>query len=414
MRSRLWLSVFLGALAASLSFAAGAGAVTYGNPSAITIRDNAIALPYPSPITVAGMSGDITDLTVTARGLSHTFLDDVGIVLVAPTGENLMLIDGVGPNTNPAPNAGVSNVDLTFDDAAASQLADAVVPTTGSFRPANYYPQSGAVLDNFPAPGPGNTYANPGPAVGGTATMVQPSTGAFLGIEANGTWRLFVRDFSGQDQGQIARGWALDVDTTGGGGDFTAPDTTITSGPSGVITQGAATFTFTSDEDGTFECAFDGQPFAACATPKAYSNLSDGAHTFAVRAVDSASLVDPTPDSRSFTVDVPDPPPPPPPDPPDPPAADTTAPVVTITKLTVNKKRTAKITFSGTDDVTPPSGLGFTCKLDGKAPAPCTSPVAYKKLKPGRHRIEVRASDAAANESAPAIQSFKVKKRKRA
>lgn len=413
MGSRFRISALLGAIAASLSLASSADAVTYANPSRIAIDDNTPATPYPSPITVSGMNGTVTDLKLTVRGLTHTFLDDVGIVLESPTGETLMLMDGIGPKSNPSPNAGVSAIDLTFDDAAPTQLQDGTVPTSGSFRPANYYPETGSDLDNFPAPGPGGTYGNPGPAASGSATFVQSTSGVFDGISANGTWQLFVRDFSAQDRGEIGRGWALDVETTLGGGDITPPDTTITSGPSGTIDQTSVSFSFTSTEPGAFECKLDDEAFTSCDTPQPYSNLTEGPHTFSVRALDFAALVDPTPASRSFTVAlVVPPPPPPPPPPPDPtPGSDTRAPEVSITKLAVNKKkRTAVLEFTGADDVTPAFALTFACKLDGKPAAPCTSPTAYRKLKAGPHLIEVRAADAAGNESVPATKSFRVKK----
>ena len=44
--------------------------------------------------------------------------------------------------------------------------------------------------------------------------------------------------------------------------------------------------------------------FAPCTSPQPYSSLADGAHTFEVRATDAAGNTDPTPASRSFTVDT--------------------------------------------------------------------------------------------------------------
>jgi large repetitive protein len=55
-------------------------------------------------------------------------------------------------------------------------------------------------------------------------------------------------------------------------------------------------------EVASFECKLDGGSFQSCPSPKAYSGLKKGSHTFEVRAVDAAGNVDPTPASRSWTV----------------------------------------------------------------------------------------------------------------
>jgi hypothetical protein len=79
-------------------------------------------------------------------------------------------------------------------------------------------------------------------------------------------------------------------------GDTTPPETTIDSGPSGTTTSTSATFTFSSSEArSTFECALDGGRFAKCSSPKSYSGLALGTHTFQVRAKDAAHNLDPTP-----------------------------------------------------------------------------------------------------------------------
>jgi Glycosyl hydrolase catalytic core len=89
--------------------------------------------------------------------------------------------------------------------------------------------------------------------------------------------------------------------------DTRAPETTITGGPSGSTADHTPTFTFTSSESGsTFQCRFDSQPFGACSGPGAShtpsTSLSDGAHSFDVRAIDKANNADPTPARRTFTV----------------------------------------------------------------------------------------------------------------
>jgi hypothetical protein len=85
--------------------------------------------------------------------------------------------------------------------------------------------------------------------------------------------------------------------------DRAAPDTAISSGPSGTVGSSSASFAFSASEAGTaFECSLDGGSFAGCGSPAGYANLADGVHSFAVRAVDAAGNADATPASLSWTV----------------------------------------------------------------------------------------------------------------
>ena len=86
--------------------------------------------------------------------------------------------------------------------------------------------------------------------------------------------------------------------------DTQAPDTTITSGPTGTVTPSAASFSFVGSELGSsLECALDGAALSTCTSPKSYaSSIMGGPHTFRVRAVDGAGNQDPTPAERSFEV----------------------------------------------------------------------------------------------------------------
>ncbi len=74
------------ATVASLSLASSAFAATFSNATAIQINDEVPAIPYPSTIPVTGMVCEITDVNVTLTGISHTHLDDVGVVVEAPGG----------------------------------------------------------------------------------------------------------------------------------------------------------------------------------------------------------------------------------------------------------------------------------------------------------------------------------------
>jgi subtilisin-like proprotein convertase family protein len=188
-------TVPLGALVASSQ--------TFSNPGVITIpasgtgaSTGAPASPYPSNITVAGAPTTISKVTVTLTNFNHTFPDDVDILLVSPTGRKMIILSDAGSSTV------ATNLNITLDDAAASQPPDGTGITSGTFRPANY----GTVQDPFPAPAPAGPYLSPAP--GGTDTLNSAFTGV-AGGDPNGTWSLYVVDDLGGDIGNFAGGWSL-------------------------------------------------------------------------------------------------------------------------------------------------------------------------------------------------------------
>jgi hypothetical protein len=85
--------------------------------------------------------------------------------------------------------------------------------------------------------------------------------------------------------------------------DHVAPNTTITGRPAASTTNRKATFRFTSNESGsTFQCRHMSGAWAACSSPKVYSNLGFGMHSFKVRAIDKNGNVDPTPATDTWRV----------------------------------------------------------------------------------------------------------------
>jgi len=189
-------------------------------------------------------------------------------------------------------------------------------------------------------------------------------------------------------------GLTLD-DGSGGTQDTTPPDTTITSGPASgsSTTSTSASFSFSSSENGsTFQCMLDGAAWSACTSPQSYSSLATGSHTFAVRAIDAAGNVDPTPASVTWTVTA---------------AKDTTPPDTTITGGPAQSSSTtstsATFTFTSTEAGT------FQCALDGGSWAACSSPTTYSSLAPASHTFQVRAIDQAGNvDPTPASRSWTV------
>lgn len=82
-------------------------------------------------------------------------------------------------------------------------------------------------------------------------------------------------------------------------------DTTITSGPLDPTNDTSASFAFTSDNPfATFECRLDGAAYAACTNPQDLTGLSEGTHTFEVRALDRFRVRDTSPAVHEWLVDV--------------------------------------------------------------------------------------------------------------
>ena len=74
--------------------------------------------------------------------------------------------------------------------------------------------------------------------------------------------------------------------------DTVAPTVTISSGPGSTTTSQSATFVFAaSDASGisSIQCSIDNASYSNCTSPKSYSGLAVGAHSFKVRAADTAN-----------------------------------------------------------------------------------------------------------------------------
>ncbi len=183
----------------------------------------------------------------------------------------------------------------------------------------------------------------------------------------------------------------LVLETTGGSTDTTPPDTTIDSGPSGSTSATTASFGFSATEPGsTFECRLDTATFTTCTSPRDYTNLTTGPHTFTVRATDPAGNTDPTPATRTWTVDT----------------VDTTPPDTTIDSgpSSSTSATTASFGFSATEP-----GSTFECRLDTATFTTCTSPRDYTNLTTGPHTFTVRATDPAGNtDPTPATRTWTV------
>lgn len=186
---RVWLASVVAAVAL-VAVPGSAAASTYTNPNTIAIPDDRVAIPYPSEIAVDGVDGSVTRVRVTLNSLVHTFPDDIGVKVVAPNGASTDLMNRVCGNGDAGEAA--TGQTFTFDDAALSTVPIDLFCPSGTYKPTT-------------DPDSAESFTAPAPPESGTAMSL------LNGGPANGSWRLFVGDFSAQDIGAIAGGWTLDL-----------------------------------------------------------------------------------------------------------------------------------------------------------------------------------------------------------
>ena len=163
--------------------------------------------------------------------------------------------------------------------------------------------------------------------------------------------------------------------------DLTPPITSLTSKPWDPSNSDSPEFGFGCNETGcVFQCNLDSGGWPACNSPQAYSGLSEGGHSFQVRAVDAAGNTEASPSSYTWTID-------------------TTAPDTSLTTTPSNpaNSSSANFAFNGSE-----ANCTFECQLDSGSWTGCASPAAYTGLPEGNHAFKVRARDLAGNMDASA------------
>jgi uncharacterized repeat protein (TIGR01451 family) len=164
--------------------------VRFASPAVINIVNQGPASIYPAPMPVGGMAGLLAKVSVTLSNFTHSYPDDVDILLVSPGGQKALLLSDVGGAIS------VTNRLFTLDDAASALLPDSAALLSGTFRLSNF----DTISDQFPSPAPAAPYA--------------ASLSAFNGAEPNGNWSLYINDDTYGDTGRI-EGWSLTLTTVG-------------------------------------------------------------------------------------------------------------------------------------------------------------------------------------------------------
>lgn len=164
------------------------------------------ALPsdYPSVIKIKDTVGTLDKVAINLNTVSHSYANDLKVMLVAPNGKAVVLMSGAGGGQ---PLAGVT---IVFDDKGTA-LPRYTQITEGAYKPANY---GGATFVGAPVP--------------------NATTLAELATQANGDWKLYVADDAPYNNGAIAS-WTLKL--------YTAP----------TIALSASTLTFDQGKSGTVD-----------------------------------------------------------------------------------------------------------------------------------------------------------------
>jgi len=165
----------------------------------------------PCLVSGVGVIGGCVTIDNVEINLTHSWVGDIGILLIGPGGQVLELSTGNG-------GAGNDYLNTIFSDDAGVFITAGAPPFTGNFRP------EGRVTNL------NNPYSNTPPL--GTHTFAS----TYNGTNADGTWTLYVNDYVPLDIGEIIS-WSITFNIGGTPPDANAgPDVTICSGQSAVLT----------------------------------------------------------------------------------------------------------------------------------------------------------------------------------
>lgn len=172
-----------------------------------------------SSITVSGLAGSVSKLTVTLNGIVHLTPSDLDFLLIAPDGRKLVILSDAG---GAFPLAD-SIVRLSDTNAARVPATSTIGNGVVDYQPTNY-----GSFDTFT----GISGFPPSVAPGGSETL----SSGFDFSDPNGVWTLIVQDDTSGGNGansRLARGWSLRIET---------PQTVIVNSVNDVNDGGCDTF----------------------------------------------------------------------------------------------------------------------------------------------------------------------------
>ncbi len=260
----LFLAAVLGAGVASgqTQYTGGAGAsVTSTSACEYNASAPCTASRYPSTITVPGGAATVNfsaPFSVTINGIQATVANEpdgtcggtsgLAFLLQAPKGQFLEIMSFAGGYMD-----AVTDSSITLSSASGTAMVSGDNPdwnsgaqltdgNLGTYAPGSWSTAPDGTTptyDNYPSPGPGFVDASTAATNNGTATFSSVFNG---GVQANGTWSLYMigDDYAGCTAS--FSGWSLSFASTGTSSDTTS--TTISNATANPLTKGnSVTFT---------------------------------------------------------------------------------------------------------------------------------------------------------------------------
>ena len=199
-----------------LPFLASAQLVTFNGTGGLPVPPGAPSQTVgvtSSPCAVSGIGviGGCVSIDNVTMDLEHSWVGDIGILLIGPGGQVLELSTGNG-------GAGNNYTNTVFTDNTADFITTGTPPYTGVFRPEGRVQNLANPYSNAPALGT-FTFAN-----------------VYNGTNADGTWQLYIYDYVAADVG-VLNSWSITFNQNGIPPNADAgPDVNICQGNASTLT----------------------------------------------------------------------------------------------------------------------------------------------------------------------------------
>ena len=185
----------------------------FRDTNSITIPSVGTTNPPPT-VNVSGLQGTVTGITARLTGISHTFPDDLNVLLQGPQGQTVMLASDVGSAVSSRQgdlggtkkSYPADGITLNFTDAAPRRLSDTDPLVSGFYKPTNITDPNEGGPPEMDSPGTAHRYDHPLLDLDERVQRNQSQRH----VDPVDHRRPF-----GRTRAKIYGGWGLDITTTG-------------------------------------------------------------------------------------------------------------------------------------------------------------------------------------------------------